>query len=417
VLTTILVAGFLARLSLLFIFPSAFSLQTSGYDEYAVNLAEGGGYTRFPDRIGDSDLPPLYPFFLTGIYELLGRGPIQVGIVQAGLDIATMYLLFRLARRVAGTTAGLLATGFYAFYPYLAYQNITVNDTGLFILLLVAGIWLSYRTFDTRDWRYAAATGFVFGLGALTKPWVLLVLPVMVGWWLQGTNWRRVIGLAAAGGLSALVVLAPWMIRNTLLHGEPAFISTNGGSNLHQGNNLCVREYLARGWDAQWVDCLAQPPEGLSETALDRWHRQQALDYLRGNPRSWLPLLGTKLWVLWNPAIMPSGVPPEAASADDPVRLYSTSPFQLVRRIHFLYFGALVILGLVGAAVALRAHMEVLPLLAVLVCVTLTYVVFHPSTRYRSPADAFVFVFAAVGLLRLKTLAYDRSWTTGPAGT
>jgi hypothetical protein len=69
-LIAILVATLLARAGFLLFFADTLSLQTSGYDDYAVHLLEGRGYTRFDDRSGDSDLPPLYPFFLAGTYAL-----------------------------------------------------------------------------------------------------------------------------------------------------------------------------------------------------------------------------------------------------------------------------------------------------------------------------------------------------------
>ena len=48
-----------------------------------------------------------------------------------------------------------------------------------------------------------------------------------------------------------------------------------------------------------------QPPAGLSETETDRWHRDQAITYLREHPGEWPRLFWTKFRVLWSPAIMP----------------------------------------------------------------------------------------------------------------
>jgi len=41
------------------------------------------------------------------------------------------------------------------------------------------------------------------------------------------------------------------------------------------------------------------------------------------------------------------------------------------------------------------------PLVAVLGAITVAYLIFHPSTRYRAPADPFVFVLAALSVTRL----------------
>jgi 4-amino-4-deoxy-L-arabinose transferase-like glycosyltransferase len=400
-LIAILVATLLARAGFLLFFADTLSLQTSGYDDYAVHLLEGRGYTRFDDRSGDSDLPPLYPFFLAGTYALLGRHPVSVACIQIVFDLLTTLLLYLIGRRFANETTGLLSAAFYGCYPYLLFQNLTVNDTAIFICLLVAAIWLTYRVRDSKRACHAIALGLVVGGAALTKTLVVLILPLLIMSWRRTLGSRRTIRFALLSALSVAAVVSPWVIRNTLLHGELVFISTNGGSNLHQGNNPCVADYLARGWDAQWVRCLAAPPPGLSEVDEDRWHRNEAIRYLWDHPRSWPRLLATKFSVLWNPAIRPSGLPPDVKAVGGAVLLYETPAFRAARIVNLIYFGPLLVFGLIGLVWGRRDRLPIGPLVAVPLVITLFYMVFHPSTRYRSPADPFLFVLAAYGLSRI----------------
>jgi 4-amino-4-deoxy-L-arabinose transferase-like glycosyltransferase len=413
-LAAILLVTVLGRVAFILLFDHALSLQTSGYDAYAVSLIEGRGYTRFDDRGGDSGLPPLYPFFLAGVYKALGRDPIAVAVVQIGLDALAVLLVCWIGRRVAGEAVGLLAAAFYGVYPYLLYQNLTLNDTGLFILLLAAGIAAAYKARDTRDPRWAVALGVVFGLGALTKTLIVLILPLLALWWWGALGLRRAVMLSAASAIALALVIAPWVVRNTRLHGELVLISTNAGSNLHQGNNACVADYLARGWDAQWVRCIALAPPELSETGADRWHREQALAYLREHPGEWPRLFWTKLWVLWSPAIMPYDLPPDPYLVDDAVLQFHTPAFEAARVLHALYFTPLLILGFAGLILGWRDRLEIAPLVAVLVAITVAYLIFHPSTRYRSPADPFLFILAAYSVTRLWTrlmVGRARRWT------
>ena len=400
-LAAILLVTVLGRVAFILLFDHTLSLQTSGYDAYAVNVIAGRGYTRFDDRSGDSDLPPLYPFFLVGVYKVLGRDPIAVAVVQIGLDVLTVLLLFWIGRRVAGEAVGLLAAAFYGAYPYLLYQNLTLNDTGVFIFLLTAGIAAAYKARDTRSPRWAAALGVACGLGALTKTLIVLVLPFLALWWWRALGLRRAVTLGAASGIALALVVAPWAVRNTRLHGELVLISTNSGSNLHQGNNACVADYLARGWDAQWVTCIELAPPELSETEADRWHREQALTYLREHPGEWPRLFWTKLWVLWSPLIMPYDLPPDPYLVDDAVLQFHTPAFEAARVVHALYFTPLLILGIAGLFLGWRDRREIAPLGAVFVAITVAYLVFHPSTRYRSPADPFLFILAAYSVTRL----------------
>jgi len=400
-LAIILLLTVLARVAFVALFSDTLSLQTSGYDTYAVNLLDGHFYGRLPERGPDSDLPPLYPFFLAGVYSVFGRDALAVAGVQIALDALTVLLVFWIGRRVGGEAVGLLAAAFYGLYPYLLYQNLTLNDTGLFILLLAAAVAAAYRVRDTQAARWAVALGLAVGLGALTKTWILLVLALLALDWWRALGFRAALRLALVAGGVALLVLAPWAIRNTRLHGELVLVSTNSGSNLHQGNNACVADYLARGWDAQWVSCIARAPADLSEVAADRWHRAQALDYLRAHPRAWPRLFATKLWVLWAPIVIPYDLPPGASLLDDAVLQFQSRSFQIGRVVHALYFAPLLALGAAGLVWAWRDRRPIGPLLAVFAAVTITYLVFHPSTRYRAPADPFVFVLAAYAVARL----------------
>jgi 4-amino-4-deoxy-L-arabinose transferase-like glycosyltransferase len=399
-LIVILLVALVGRVAFLVFFADTLTLKTSGYDDYAVHLMEGRGFTRFDDRAGDSDLPPLYSLFLAGIYTLFGRSPIPVACVQIVADLLTTFLIYLIGRRVGGEGVGLVSAALYGCYPYLLFQNLTVNDTGIFICLLMTAIWLSYRTRDSRNAWYAATVGLTLGVAALTKTWVILVVPLLILAWRRRLGFRESLRFALLSGLCLTAVLSPWVIRNTLLNGQFVFVSTNGGSNLQQGNNPCVADYLAHGWDAQWVDCLAEPPSGMSEVQEDRWRRDQAIRYLRGHPSQWPRLFGIKFLVLWSPAIMPTGLPPHAREAGGAVLLYETPAFQAARTLHLAYFGPLLAFAAIGLFWAWRDRAPVGLLLTVPLIITVFYVAFHPSTRYRSPADPFVFILAAYALNR-----------------
>jgi 4-amino-4-deoxy-L-arabinose transferase-like glycosyltransferase len=319
-LILILAGALAARLGFVLLFGSTLSLQASGYDEYAVNLLDGRGYTRFDDgRAGDSDLPPLYGFFLAGVYAILGRSPIPVALIQTGFDLLTIALIYAIGRRTFPDRASpaLLGAAFTAFYPYLLFQDLTANDTALFVLLLAAGVWGAYRVeaslaAGTRGLRWAAWIGLCFGLAALTKTLVVLLLPMLALWWWRQAGFRAAFLAGLVAALVLGIVILPWVIRNTALQGQLVLISTNDGSNLHQGNNPCAADFLAAGWDVQWIggDCYPPMPDGLDEVEQSAWHRDQALAWLAAHPDAWPRLFGQKFLTLWNPQIMPFEVPP-----------------------------------------------------------------------------------------------------------
>ncbi len=411
-LIVIVALAVILRLGYVLLEGHTLSLEASGYDAYAVNLMAGHGYTRFPDLHPDSDLPPLYSFFLVGVYSLFGRSPIPVALVQIGFDVVTLLAIYAIGRRVGGDWVGLLAAAFTGFYPYLLFQDLSVNDTAIFIMLLTLAIWGVYRT---GTWRGAAFVGLLLGLAALTKSLVVLLLPLIALWWWRQFSrkqfgFRRAVACATALGIVFVAVLLPWIVRNTRVQGTLTLISTNDGSNLYQGNNPCVADYLLNGWDAQWVNCLNPTPPGLSETAQSIWFRDQAFAYLRDHVSEWPRLFAVKFITLWSPELLPRSVPPSANLNDPTVLEYEQPIFQLARLIHLLYFTPLLILGIIGLILAARSREltgKYAPLLMVLIVITVTYLIYHPSTRYRSPADPFLFVLAASALV---TLIAPRLW-------
>lgn len=397
----------ITRLAFVALFGSTLSLSTSGYDDYARHLMAGQGYTRFADLHPDSDLPPLYSFVLVAIYSVFGRSAIAVALVQIVFEIGTVLLITLIGRSLGGRRVGFLAGLLTALYPYQLFQNLTVNDTAIFMLLLTAAIYFAYRGSKSarNQWLYFALCGALLGGAALTKTLVLLILPMLsLIWWrqttLRTTLYRSALLIGAFG-----LVLAPWLIRNWQLHGTFVLISTNGGSNFYQANNRCSIPYMEAGWDVQWSDaggCLQAVPAGLTDTQADRWQQQQGIDFLAAHSELWARLLVDKFVVLWSPDITPRGLPPTLGlAAGDPVAQYSTPTFEIARKVHLIYFTPLLILASIGGVLAVLRKRPIAPLLTVLIAITVTYLVFHPSTRYRAPADPFVFVLAAYALVSL----------------
>jgi 4-amino-4-deoxy-L-arabinose transferase-like glycosyltransferase len=401
-LLAIVIGAVVLRLGFVLAFGQTLSLQASGYDTYAVNLLERQAFTRYPDRAGDSDLPPLYIFFLAGVYSTLGRSAQAVALAQIALDVITLMAVAHIGRRLSAG-AGLLAAAFTAFYPYLLFQNLSTNDTAVFITLLALAVLGAYHIAEAKGLKMAVWVGFALGLAALTKSLVILLLPMLALWWWGRLGLRRAFLASALMGIVFGLTIGGWVIRNTGLHGQLTLISTNDGSNLHQGNNQCALEYLQNEWDVQWVTCLADTPTGLSELAEAAWHRQQALAYLQENASTVPALFFGKFVTLWHPKLLPTTIPPTARLDDKAVLQYETPVFRAARVVHLLYFGPLLILGSLGIVLAWRkvGLAQIAPLLAVLLAISITYVIYHPSTRYRAPADPFFFIFAGYALVRL----------------
>jgi 4-amino-4-deoxy-L-arabinose transferase-like glycosyltransferase len=403
---------------------------SSSFDAYARNLLTTGVYGITPG-VADATLPPVYGYVLAGIYGIFGRGYWQVGLFHTLLDVASIAMLTVIGRRLfKNEWVGWLAGAFTALYPYLVFQNLTLIDTPIFITELHAFILIVVllRERDARDritWGLAVLGGLVLGLSTLTRP-ILLPLAALVGLWFL---FRRslidsILRLLPVAIVSVLV-LVPWIMRNEAVYHTFVPTSITGGSNFYQGNNPDVIPFLQAGYDVQWTGPDKQI-EAPSAPVGDNENMQLALDWLRANPGVIPDLLWTKFVTYWSIDIFPR-INPTAGEAprlnyqgdaqintdaqgnptlgdlppDDPVSLYNDSEFGAARVIHRFYFGGLLVLALVGVVLSVKLWREVALLWFVQISMTIIYVVFHPSTRYRVPTDPLLFLFSAYTLVVL----------------
>jgi 4-amino-4-deoxy-L-arabinose transferase-like glycosyltransferase len=423
------------------LYPSLFAFETTGavhgsesFDRYAQNLLATGVYGLQPG-IPDATLPPLYSAFLALIYAVFGRSGWAVGFVHTLLELVSIWLLYRIGAALfvrltlRWRAVGLIGALAYACYPYLIFQNLTLIDTPLFILILHAFVYalilLRERLrFDAGGWRLAALAGLLLGAGMLLRP-ILAPLAALIALWFlaRRTPLQTILRLLPVAVIGALTVL-PWSLRNTAIFGTFVPIALNGGGNFYQGNNLDVVPYLRAGYDAQWTSpegAGAVPDAERHTPQRDRALAEAAWAYLRANPSAIPELLWVKFWTHWSIDVFPRRNPQpgerppadevrptersgqfalEGVSAGDPVTVYDAPLFDWVgRAVHRLYFGVWFGLALIGFALSLRCLRELGALALIQLNMTIVYMVFHPSTRYRAPTDPLLFLFSAYALV------------------
>ncbi len=440
-LAAVLTAAAVVRLVIFLAFPSIFDFVRTGvihgsdaYDRYAQNLIQTGVYGQTPGA-PDALIPPLYSYVLAGLYSTLGRSAASVAALHIALDCLSIAFVYAIARRLFedGDAVALISALCFAFYPYLIFQNLTVIDTPLFMALLYAFLWSMSRLRDQRvqGWHaglLSAFGGLCLGAGMLVRP-ILPPLAIMIAVWflLRLTLYQTVARLLPVAVISALA-LVPWIARNDQVFGAFVPMTTTSGANFWQGNSRYTVPYFRAGYDVQWTAPDPEElPDGLDEREADARRFALALQFLRDNPDKIPELLWVKFLVHWSIDIAPrlnpvEGQAPrldyqgdvilEAGEDDtlalgglppgDPVGAYSMPLFdQIGRAAHRVYWGGLFLLGLAGIVLSRRQWRDVSLLWFVQISMTLVYVAFHPSTRYRVPTDPAFFMFSAYALVWL----------------
>ncbi len=442
-LVVVVLVAAVVRFGIFLAFPSVFDFVASGsihgstaYDTYALNLLATRTYGLEPG-VPDATLPPGYGFVLAGAYALLGRSALTVAALHTALDLLSIILLASIGDRLFRRPAvGVLAGLAFACYPYLVFQGLAVNDTALFILQLYAFLWLALRLEERahtdRGWvALVCLAGAVLGLGTLTRP-VLLIVGAGIALWILHRHPRRgtVLRLAVVA-LAAALPLGAWALRNEIALGHPVLVATNGGSNFWQGNNAETVPTLRAGYDVQWIS--PGPLAGLDSRDPMAGHRfvAAALSFLRDHPGRIPGLLWTKLLTQWSLDISPRRNPtsgPDTPAGDGPdlggivveraVAAYSEPLFERVgRTVHRTTWGAALVLACIGFVAARHARLELAPIWIVEAAMTLFYVAFHPSTRYRVPGDPLLFLVSAFGLLAvIETIKRRAMRGAGPSG-
>ena len=438
-LLLVLTLALLVRGVILFSLPQIFRFEQTGavhgsdaYDAYAQNLLTSGIYGRV-NGVPDAMIPPGYSYVLAGVYALIGRGGVQVGLVHTALDLLSIALLYHIGRRLFtpdGEWIGTLAGVCYALYPYLVFQNLTLIDTPLFMVILFAFllVMISLRerpTYDRATFGYALLGGVILGVSMLVRP-ILPPLAVLVAlWFLFRLNvWQTVTRLLPVALIGVGVVLG-WTVRNYGVFQQIVPLTATSGANFWQGNSPYTVPYFRAGYDVQWTspDTLQATDRNSLEADAERF--ALGWEYLQTHPERIPELLWVKFLVHWSVDIAPRRNPTAGAlprldyegnvlvedatqlelgglPQGDPVDAYSEPLFDRIgRAVHRVYFGGLLALCLVGMGLSVRQWRSVSLLVFTQVSMTALYMLFHPSTRYRVPTDPLLFLFSAVALLAI----------------
>jgi 4-amino-4-deoxy-L-arabinose transferase-like glycosyltransferase len=228
--------------------PLAVESDNSRYEEAAWNLARGQHLSlpyrlaadddvhdwvcsRHPDACHDgiypvAMYPPGYSFFVAAIYRVCGRSLFAVIIVQWLLLMVTFLLFEAIAARKLGREGYLFAMAVAAVYPFLAYQAARIMSDHLGVVLTLAT--LATHVLMRPGWRRGLSFGALGAAATLTRPYSLLVFPVLFAWpsiW-RAVNARRTERLIAV--VAFVLPLAMWTARNAYWFGRFIPMTTNG---------------------------------------------------------------------------------------------------------------------------------------------------------------------------------------------
>ena len=140
----------------------------------------------------------------------------------------------------------------------------------MYVLIVGAILLAAYRLWESRSARDAMLLGGAIGLGCLTRPEAIMLvpfigLPVLFA---RSAPFRQRLRIALLIGVACLVVILPWWVRNLTTFEKPVFLATGHGSVLQSAN--CDPAYYGQFlgyWD---IHCITdgRPPANAQQEKL-----------------------------------------------------------------------------------------------------------------------------------------------------
>jgi len=372
------------------------------YHEQANFLADGEGYVE-PFGYLETGVwkpsamhPPGYATALAVVSFFGGRSSDTHRIATVAMGTASVLVIGLLGRRVgrgsgSAERLGLLAAFLAAIAPNLFQLDEHLMSESLAVLLVAWFLLAVYRAWDRPTWLRFAVVGLAGALALLTRSEAALLFPFVViplaVWGKQIEGWKPRIGLSAVACGVALVVVAPWTIRNYLSFEEPTLLGTNEGYTLAYSN--CDAVYEGRFIGYWWFPCATPAAQYPDESVATKAAREQALEYIAEH-KDRLPSVVTarvlRMASLWNPG---DAIEIELVGDQRPRWIGWSGLLQW-----YLYALA----SIAGAVVLRRRGRPIFPLVAPFVIVAVTAAMLYGFTRIRVPAELAACVLSAVAV-------------------
>ncbi len=379
-----------------------------GYGHHASiaqSICAGTGYA-FPGEPPTAFRVPLYTFLVAA--TTCGAGsPWPLILTQALASAGTVLFAGLIARRLAGNAAGLLAAAIYALWPYGAWHDLSLQESGLHAFLAALVTWQLIDLRDKGGAVRALGSGLVLGLLLLTRatmlPFVLCAL-VIVALPHSGPNrgpnpGRARLVSAVIAAAAMLAVLSPWLAYSHKVTGAYG-LGTEGGAALFVGNHpLTFSAFPVGTIDESRVNILASlnAEENAElaklqgdEVATSDWYRAHAIRNIAADPVAFVFGGFRKLWAAFGPLPTPRhGLRGSIAYAAGWVLFFALALAGTWQRRHVWRDDLL-----------LHAHMLTFCAITAL---------FWAQTSHRSYLDPYLAVFAAVALLALMPLRLEKT--------
>jgi 4-amino-4-deoxy-L-arabinose transferase-like glycosyltransferase len=355
--------------------------------------------------------------FLGAVYKVTGGSILAARLAQSVLGVVSVLLIWCIAKRLFGRGPAFAAAAIAAIYPPLIFATEALMSESIFIPLMLGAVLcaLIAREDDTSCNRWALACGALIGLGLLTRPNSLAMLPALLllvaAWKRQGGPARPALVRAGLVFAAVVVVVLPWEIRNVAVMHSLVPISDVDGYNFGAVYNADAASspYPARyqfrppNAVATLAPLFSDP--SLDEVSLGTKLRTAGLDWIKSHP------LAPVESEAWNSLRML-----ELVGLDNSTTaMHEYGYGRGTAALGIVSFWVLLPLALLGLLLA-AARRAPLALWLAPVCLWIGSALFLGDARLRSPVDVFLILAAGCFVAQLVVRFVDRAHQPTPRG-
>jgi dolichyl-phosphate-mannose-protein mannosyltransferase len=346
---------------------------------------------------------PLWPFIIGAISIVFGPGDYYARLFLCLVGSGTCVLIYLFARDLFGWRIGVLAGIMAGVYPELYIYDGWLYTESLYIFLLFAVCYGLYRLqrAPRGNWRIWITCGILLGLLSLTRPNGILVIGLFIAWalmmaWQKLLPWRPTARGMLATTLIAIVLIAPWTVRNYLVSHTFIPVATGDGTVLLGAYNDEI--LTTPGFKGLWIDPLKSRPDVAKpyplftctppcEVAREEAYKNAAVQWI-GEHISIMPhLLKLHLLNMWQPDTHEADLPTD--------RFPNQKSSQIVLAMMKTFPIAIFILAALGFAVTLWRWHELLFLYSIIALTIAQGLIFYGSARFRAPIEPILILLAA----------------------
>jgi hypothetical protein len=238
---------------------------------------------------------PLYPTFLAIVYFLNGidfsrffaARLAQAILLGAPLAPLTYWVAQRLFPSSPSSpdenkkeSAARISAWVVAAYPLLLVYPLGLGTENPFFVLLLASFLFLLKSAEKPTTFHFLTSGLLLGLVALTRSVILPFAGLAVLWaWFSLKQKRGAILVALAFALT----IAPWVIRNSILHQQFTGIETSMGYNLYLGYHPQGNGSFVFGPSLDLLTIL-------DDAERDKIGTQKAMEFIKAQPERFIPL-------------------------------------------------------------------------------------------------------------------------------